>query len=75
MLSVDPPIPLISFEEPDPSDPIDESGLVTQALVRAEGRDGAFELTFVWIALISGACVTRLSGRFVVARSKRARAP
>ena len=73
MVSVDPPIPLLSLEEPDPSDPIDESGLVAHALVRAEGRDGAFELTLVWIALISGACVSRLSGRFVVSRSKRAR--
>jgi murein DD-endopeptidase MepM/ murein hydrolase activator NlpD len=76
-MPIDTPISLVSLGgvEGDSPGVIDESAVVPHAFVRAEGRDGAFELTLIWIAAISCAWVSRLFGRLVVARSKRTRKP
>ena len=72
---VDTPIPLFSMLDGQVGspEPIDGSGPAAQAFVRAEGRDGAFELTLVWVALIACAWASRHVGRLVVARTRRTR--
>jgi murein DD-endopeptidase MepM/ murein hydrolase activator NlpD len=46
--------------------------LAAQGIVRT-GRDGAFELTLVWVAAVAGAWASRLGGRLVAIRKKRPR--
>ena len=67
-----PLIPLLGGQA-DTSKPIDVGGPAAQAFVRSEGRDGAFELTLVWVVMISCAWASRLLGRVVLARVKRTR--
>ena len=72
---IETPPPLVSLlgGQSDSPDPIDSGGPDAQAFVRAEGRDGAFELTLVWVVMISSAWASRLFGRVVLARVKRGR--
>ena len=65
-----PPL-LVSLEGEDASAPMPSatSGPVdAHAFVAAEGRDGAFALTLIWLAAISFAVASRILGRLVVAR-------
>jgi murein DD-endopeptidase MepM/ murein hydrolase activator NlpD len=66
-----PPVSLLGGQVGSP-EPIDGGDPTAHAFVRADGRDGAFELTLVWIVLIACAWASRLFGRLVVARTKRA---
>jgi hypothetical protein len=58
--------------ETEHSAAIERSRLVAQGIVRG-GRDGAFELTLVWVAAVAGAWASRLGGRLVATRKKRPR--
>jgi murein DD-endopeptidase MepM/ murein hydrolase activator NlpD len=55
----------------DRSERLDGSGLAARRIART-GRDGALELTFIWVGAVLCAWVGRLSGRSLVARTKRA---
>jgi murein DD-endopeptidase MepM/ murein hydrolase activator NlpD len=67
---------LVSLDGEDLNAPMPNaaSGPVLHAFVAAEGRDGAFALTLIWVVAISFAVVSRLLGRLVVERSRRTRA-
>jgi hypothetical protein len=56
----------------DPSGPFDGNGLAVRQIA-GTGRDGALELTFVWVGVVFCAWAGRLSGRLVGIRRKRAR--
>jgi murein DD-endopeptidase MepM/ murein hydrolase activator NlpD len=65
-----PPL-LVSLEGEDSSAPMPSAtrgSVVVRAFVAAEGRDGAFALTLIWVAAISFAVASRILGRLVVAR-------
>jgi len=66
-----PPLIPLPGGQADPRESIGGAGPAVQAFVRAEGRDGAFELTMVWVAVIFSVVVSRLCGRLVVVRWKR----
>jgi murein DD-endopeptidase MepM/ murein hydrolase activator NlpD len=70
---IEPPPSLIPLLEGQaaPQESIGDTGPAVQAFVRAEGRDGAFELTLVWVAVIFSVVASRVCGRLVVARRKR----